>query len=224
MAVGGLGQAPGEADDRSVARSPVSPIGCRRAGYRLAQTLQRPRQRQLASASPTALTASSPLSVQDSQDRFDRPVQASRAPPKTAERRYVALRQAAEGARPGARLDQHAGRTIWDLPKLAAAARRARRSPSRPLSRVGGRRAAHRRNFPPFMRSGRASAEAPRLSRDALVAAPRRGRRLPAADAGRQGRVLRQRRPRYQAGRRHGADEEGHGRLRPWRWRWRTCS
>ena len=56
-------------------------------------------------------------------------------------------------------------------------------------------------------------------------AAPRRGRRgsstspgarpfRPQGDAGRQGRVLRHRRPQHQAGRRHAADEEGHGRAR----------
>jgi leucyl aminopeptidase len=50
---------------------------------------------------------------------------------------------------------------------------------------------------------------APRWS-NALVAA--RGAACRNLTAGRQGRLLRQRRPRHQAGRRHGAHEKGHGR------------
>ena len=62
-------------------------------------------------------------------------------------------------------------------------------------------------NFPMIHAVGRAAAEAPRLID--LAWGPADGAQ---GHAGRQGRVLRHRRPRHQAVERHAPDEEGHGR------------
>ena len=65
------------------------------------------------------------------------------------------------------------------------------------------------RNFPAIHAVGRASHRAPRL-----IALQLGRRRAPARRDRRQGRVLRHRRPRPQARRRHAQHEEGHGRRR----------
>ena len=67
-------------------------------------------------------------------------------------------------------------------------------------------------NFPAIHAVGRASGARAPAGRAALAAARRRI--LSAPDFGRQGRLLRQRRPGYQIEFRHGAHEKGHGRRR----------
>ena len=64
-------------------------------------------------------------------------------------------------------------------------------------------------NFPMIHAVGRASDRSPASDRSALGI----GARAEGHDR-RQGHLLRYRRPRHQAGERHGADEEGHGRRR----------
>ena len=86
----------------------------------------------------------------------------------------------------------------------------ARRLPTTHKAKVSvdhGRRRCSKQNFPMIHAVGRASAEAPRLID---MAWGDEGRAE--GDAGRQGRLLRHRRPRHQAVERHAADEEGHGR------------
>ena len=80
------------------------------------------------------------------------------------------------------------------------------------------------KNFPMIHAVGRASDRPPAADRPHLGACRRQ-----IGHAGRQGHLLRHRRPRHQARQRHADHEEGHGRggQRRWRsatWRWRPSS
>ena len=127
----------------------------------------------------------------------------SLVPPQLADMAYVQAHGG--GARDGARHDQHAGggpdarapgrRWPWTWPSDCGAQGRV----------VTGD--ALREGFPAIHAVGRAAECAPRLI-DFSWGDPG----APRGDAGRQGRLLRFRRPRHQGAAGHAADEEGHGR------------
>ena len=131
-------------------------------------------------------------------------------------RRPRAARRHRHCPRAGHRRGGRLGRDLINTPasdlgpaELEAAARQRRRAPRRQPSPASSAMTCSPPNFPMIHAVGRASERAPRLIDMSWGRAERTARH-----AGRQGHLLRHRRPRHQAGERHADHEEGHGRRR----------
>ena len=198
-----LGQAAGRPRRSGTPR--VSPSGCRRAASSGASLRRRDATQTRASVSPTERTASS--AIVPGQGR------SARAALERSAECGSGLRRARRPRRSRWRATGSIPRPpTWAPPELAAAARAAGRAPRRAVIGEWVGEELLTGNFPAIHAVGRASAQAPRLIEIRWSPPGAREPRAAAARADRQGRVLRQRRSRHQAGLGHGADEEGHGR------------
>ena len=186
----GLGDGGGRACARRAGASP--------AGRRLAFRRRRPPSRNSRRSAWRSAAMSSPATARSRARRC-----ASRLPAGVDAARVRAHRRR---RLPGARSGQHADQRHGAGRAGEGGARPWPRH-TRPRSRSSRATICSTQNFPMIHAVGRASAGAPRLID---MSWGNEGRAE--GDAGRQGRLLRHRRPRHQAVVRHAADEEGHGR------------